>query len=259
MSSGEQQPDGPDLRQQRREEYRKQLLHGIGGWTGMVITAIPPVVFVVVNAVSELRPAIYAAIGSGVALAAYRVVRRQSIQQAVSGLVAVLIAAFIAARTGEARGYFLLGIWSSFAYAVPLAISILVRRPLVGVLWEYLDPAPGTSDTPWHRRRPLLRAYSLITAVATAVFLARGVVQLTLYGEHATGWLAFAKVAMGYPLYLVAVLFGLWYGSRVRRRLGQDRAHSQDRTHNPGRDDGQDAGTGGSADYGAADGGLGLR
>src|SRR6185437_7791380 len=31
-----------------RETYRKQLLDSIGGWTGTVITAIPPVVFVVV-------------------------------------------------------------------------------------------------------------------------------------------------------------------------------------------------------------------
>jgi hypothetical protein len=211
-----QHPTEPTSAQERRELYRSQLLRGIGGWTGMAIAAIPPVVFVVVNAIAGLRPAIFAAIGSGVVLAAYRVIRRQSVQQAVSGLVAVVVAALIAARTGEARGYFLLGIWASFAYAVPLAISIVVRRPLVGVLWEFLDPAD--IDGPWHRCRPLRRAYSLITLVATAVFVARGTVQWALYGEDATGWLAFAKVAMGYPLYLAAVVFGLWYGSRVRRR-----------------------------------------
>lgn len=224
----------------RREQYRAQMLRSIGGWSGMVITAIPPVVFVVVNAVSELRPAIYAALGSAVLLAGYRLARRQSVQQAISGLVAVVIAALIAARTGEARGYFLLGIWSSFAYAVPLAVSIVVRRPLVGVLWEYLDPAAGGHGRPWHRRPVLRRGYGVITAVATAVFLARGVVQLTLYGQDATGWLAFAKVAMGYPLYLAAVLFGLWYGRRARLRAGGGRAG------------------GGSADDGAADSGLGL-
>jgi hypothetical protein len=231
-----QRRTGPESAQARRELYRSQLLRGIGGWTGMVIAAIPPVVFVIVNAVAGLRPAIFAAIGAGVVLAGYRVARRQSVQQAVSGLAAVVVAALIAARTGEARGYFLLGIWASFAYAVPLAISVAVRRPLVGVLWEFLDPVD--TGGPWYRSRPLRRAYSLITLVATGVFLARGTVQWALYGNDATGWLAFTKVAMGYPLYVAAVVFGLWYGSRARRRWGAARENS--------------------ADDGAADGGLGV-
>ena len=72
----------------------------------------------------------------------YRLARKQSTQQAISGLFGVLIAALIAARTGQARGYFLLGIWSSFLYAVPFAVSLVIRRPLIGWLWEFLDPAP---------------------------------------------------------------------------------------------------------------------
>ena len=34
-----------------REMYRKQLLDGLGGWSGTVIAAVPTVVFVVVNAI----------------------------------------------------------------------------------------------------------------------------------------------------------------------------------------------------------------
>lgn len=219
-----------DRRTDLRETYRKQLLAGIGGWTGTAITAIPPVVFVIVNAISGLRPAIIAAVCSALALAGYRLARRQPVQQAMSGLFAVVIAALIAARTGQARGYFLLGIWSSFAYAVPFAISLLVRRPIVGWLWEFLDPTPGTAAAggaggpPWYRRRALLRAYSLATLAATVVFLARGVVQLTLYGHNATGWLAFAKVAMGYPLYIAALGFGFLVVTRARHRLAETQA-----------------------------------
>ena len=56
-------------------------------------------------------------------LTGYRLVRRQPVQQAMSGLFGVLIAALIAARTGQARGYFLFGIWMSFAYAAVFAAS----------------------------------------------------------------------------------------------------------------------------------------
>lgn len=222
-----------------RETYRTQLRESIGGWTGTVITALPPVVFVIVNSTAGLRPAIIAAVATGVALALYRLARKQSTQQAISGLFGVVIAAAIAARTGQARGYFLLGIWSSFAYAVPFAISVLVRRPLIGLLWEFLDPSsddPAQPGQPWYRRKVLLRAYTVATVIGTALFLARGVVQATLYRENSTGWLAFARVAMGYPLYIAAVGAGYWIVRRARHR---DRAAF-------------------SADDRATDGGLGL-
>ncbi len=205
-----------------RETYRKQLIDGIGGWTGTVITAIPPVVFVVVNAVTTLRWAIIAAVGSAVVLAGYRLVRRQSLQQAITGLLGVIVAAVIAARTGQARGYFLLGIWSSFLYAAVFAGSIIARRPVVGLAWEFLDPTPGDDDIAWHRRRGLFRAYLYATLGATAVFLARGLVQLALFRNNATGWLAFARIAMGYPLYIAAVGFGFWIVRRARRALVAD-------------------------------------
>jgi hypothetical protein len=182
----------------------------------MLVAGLPAVVFVIVNATAGLRPAIIAAISTGVVLTGYRLIRKQSIQQAVSGLFGVLIAALIAARTGQARGYFLFGIWQSFAYAVPFVLSVLVRRPLVGLLYEFLDPTPGSDATPWYRRRGLLVAYTIATAIGAALFLARGFVQLALYGENATGWLAFARIAMGYPLFLIAVGAGWWVVRRGR-------------------------------------------
>ena len=222
-------------KEELRETYRQQLLVGIGGWTGALITAIPTVVFVIVNVIASLRAAIVAAVVVALLLTGYRLLRRQSIQQSLSGLFGVAVAAFIAARTGQARGYFLFGIWTSFAYAVPFGISVLVRRPLVGLLWEFLDPTPApaarssdsaSSDSvraepvpPWYRRRPLLVAYTWATLAATAVFLARGFVQLALYGHNATGWLAFARIAMGYPLFIAAVGFSFFVVTRARHRL----------------------------------------
>ncbi|TAM82883.1 MAG: DUF3159 domain-containing protein [Jatrophihabitans sp.] len=218
-------PDAPDRAAAMRETYRTQMINSIGGWSGTVVTAVPPVVFVIVNALAGLRPAILAAIASGLALAVYRIARKQPIQQAVSGLFAVLIAALIAARTGQARGYFLFGIWTSFAYAVPFAASVLVRRPLVGLVWEFLDPSPAGPGVPWYRRRVLRRAYDLATLAATVVFLARGLVQWQLYGDNATGWLAFARVAMGYPLWIAAVGFAFLVVTRARRQLAEPADH----------------------------------
>lgn len=203
-----------------RETVRQQMLSSIGGWSGALITAIPTAVFVIVDIAASLRVAIIAAVGSALLLSGYRLIRRQSVQQALSGLVGVVVAAVIAARTGEARGYFLLGIWTSFLYAVPFAVSIVIRRPLVGVLWEFLDPSAAAPEAPpWRKRRPLLLAYTWATLALTVMFLARGIVQATLYHHDATGWLAFARIAMGYPLFIAAVGFSFWIVQRARRRL----------------------------------------
>jgi Protein of unknown function (DUF3159) len=234
------QPDGPErpvkadaetsgaLPTGLREQYRAQLIDGLGGWSGTVIAAIPTVVFVVVNTLAGLRPAIVAAVGSALLLTGYRLVRRQSVQQALSGLFGVAIAVLIAARTGQARGYFLFGILTSFGYAAAFLVTLAIRRPAVGIVWEFLDPSPPESDAaapvPWYRRTVLRRAYDLATALAAVIFLARAIVQLALYHRNDTGWLAVARIAMGYPLTIAAIGFGFWAVKRARRTVTADQA-----------------------------------
>jgi hypothetical protein len=196
------------------------LVESIGGWRGVVDSGLPVVVFVAVNAAAGLRAAIWAAVGAGVVLSVLRLIRKESVQQALSGFFGVLIAAFIAHRTGEAKGYFLLGIWASFAYATVFLISILARWPLVGVIWEYVD-GRGIG-TAWRKDRRLMRVYTLCTVVWVLVFLARGLVQHYLYDQDATGWLAVARLAMGYPFTIGAVAVSVLAVRRVRKQEQQD-------------------------------------
>ena len=207
-------------REALREQMRQQFLTGLGGWTGMAIAAVPTVVFVVVNAVGDLRVAAICAVASSLLLAGIRLAMKKSPQQALSGLLGVVIAVFIAARTGQARGYFLLGIVTSFVYGAACLATIVARRPAAGLLWEFLDPsAPLDPPVRWYRRRELLTAYSYATGCAVAVFLARGAVQLALYHRDATGWLATARIVMGYPLTILAVLAAVWIVRRARKQL----------------------------------------
>jgi intracellular septation protein A len=194
---------------------KPMLVESIGGWRGLVDSALPVIVFVLANAVAGLRAAIWAAIGAGVVLVAIRLARRQTVQQAMSGFFGVLIAAFIANRTGEAKGYFLFGIWASFLYAGVFLVSLLARWPLVGLIWEYVDGRDiGTS---WRRDRPLMRVYTACTLLWVVVFLTRGVVQRYLYDQDLTGWLAFARLAMGYPVTIAALAVSVFAVRRVRR------------------------------------------
>lgn len=201
-----------------RERYRQQVLSTIGGFSGMVITAVPPVVFVIINTLAGLRPAILSALGAGAAVALYRAVRKQPLQQAATGLAGVAVAAFIAWRTGEARGYFLVGIVTSFGYAAAFGISLIVRKPLVGYVWEFLEPSPRR-DVPWQREPILLRAYSWATFAGFLLFAARAAVQTSLFASDRTGWLAVARLGMGYPLYIAVLAFAFWVCRRAHRTL----------------------------------------
>jgi hypothetical protein len=259
-----------------REQTRQQLLASLGGWSGTVVAAIPPVVFVIVNALTSLRPAIIAALASGVAVALYRLVRREPLQQAVTGLFSVAVAAAIAARTGQARGFFLLGIAAAIGYAAVFAVSLLIRRPLVGVLWEFLDPTPLPEGRHWRRVPALFRAYCIATGAVLLMFAARALVQLQLFQENRTGWLAVTKLVMGFPLYLAVVAVCFWVVRRARHRLGLTAATDDSATTDgdgppaagaepsgpagtaePSREPGADRVESGRAD-GAADGRLGL-
>jgi len=120
---------------------RHLVLEQLGGWRGMVDATLPTVAFIVANAANGLRTGIWAALGAALLVFVLRLVRRESVQQAVSGLFAVGVAVAIAALSGQARDFFVLGIVRNAVIAVVLLGSIAVRRPLVGVIAEFLAPS----------------------------------------------------------------------------------------------------------------------
>ncbi|HEV7650507.1 MAG TPA: DUF3159 domain-containing protein [Actinophytocola sp.] len=188
------------------EEKQQTLLEQMGGISGLVYSSVPVLVFVLVNALFGLMPAIWGSIGVAVAITVLRVVRKEGLQPAVSGFFGVAVAAFIAYRTGSAKGFFLFGIWASLIYGSVFLASVLVRWPLVGVIWTFLNG----HGMLWRADRKAVRVYSVATLTWVAVFAARFIVQRWLYDEDQTGWLAFARLAMGYPLTALALLGTVW-------------------------------------------------
>jgi hypothetical protein len=205
----------PQAREPEEEKPEPTLLEQMGGVSGLLYSSLPVVVFVLANAVFGLTVAIWTALGSAVLIAVVRLLRKEPIQPAISGLFAVGVAAFLAYRTGSAKGFFLFGIWTSLVYFVVLAGSVVVRWPLAGVVWNLLNG----SGMAWRKDKPSRLGYDVATLALAAVFAARFVVQRWLYDEDLTGWLAFAKIAMGYPLYGLALLVVVWAVRRSDRRL----------------------------------------
>jgi hypothetical protein len=188
------------------EPKQQSVMDQLGGVSGLVYTSLPILIFVPVNSIWNLTAAIWAAVGVAVVIAAWRVFRKESIQPAISGVLGVAVSAFIAHRTGDAKGYFLFGIYTSLAYGAAFVVSILVRWPLVGIIWGFLN---GHGNL-WRRHKGAVRAYDIATAAWALVFGARYVVQSQLYDTDHTGWLAVARIAMGWPLAGLAFLVTIW-------------------------------------------------
>ncbi len=172
----------------------------------MIDSGLPVVVFIVANTIGGLGWGIGAALAAALVIAILRLVRKRPVTQAIAGLFGVGIAAFIAYKTDSAKGYFLLGIWSYLLYGGALLLSILVRWPLIGVIWEGIN-GKGTT---WRSDRKLVRRYDYATFVWVLVFAARYLVQNYLYDTDQVGWLAAVRLLMGYPVFILAIAISVW-------------------------------------------------
>lgn len=203
----------------------ERLLAQAGGVSGLIYSSLPVVTFVIASSVAGLLPAIVSALITAGLVLVWRLIRRDSVQPAVSGFFGVAVCALIAYLVGQSKGYFLLGIWMSLVWAVVFAISILIRRPVVGYLWAW---ASGR-DNSWRGVPRALYAFDIATLSWTLVFLARFGVQGHLYELGKTGWLGVARIAMGWPLTALAAL--VTYGAIravLRVTTEQERAVDED-------------------------------
>lgn len=194
--------------------FPEQLASQLGGWRGSVEAAIPVLVFIVANMVWSLRPALTASVGLALAIAAFRLAQRRPVRYALNGLFGIALGAFIAWRTGEARDFYLPGIFISYGYAAAMIGSVLVRHPLVGWLYSVMFTG-GRSD--WRDNPRLMRTFVWLTLLWAAVWIAKVSAQAGLYLADQEHLLGVARLVLGTPPYLLLLAITLWVVRRVER------------------------------------------
>ena len=194
---------------------KPSVLDQMGGPLGFVYSTIPVIVFVTANAFLSLTVTIAVALVTGLALTVFRLLRRERLASALGSLIGVAVAAGLVAWTGSARDFFAIGIWISLAGFVVTLGTVIARRPMTGLVWNALH---GNKHD-WRADKVVLRAHDLATLAAALVFGARFVVQQWLYLVDATGGLGVARIAMGTPLTIVALLVAFWAFRRSSKRL----------------------------------------
>ena len=200
------------------------LERALGGWRGMIDSALPSVVFIVVYMLDGrvLQPALIAALGTGAVILVLRLLRRQPLTQVLAGFAGVAISAYVSSRTGEARDFFLWGLIVNVAYGAAFLVSLLVRWPLMGVVVGAITGDP----TGWRKEPDLRRVFAAATWVWVFVFGARIVVQVPLYLAGWVGALGTAKIIMGWPLFLFGayITYRLLRPVFVQKRLAESAA-----------------------------------
>lgn len=193
------------------------LLEQMGGLTGLVSATLPVLVLIPVNSFWGLGPALIAAVGVAVAITAWRILRKETLQPAISGLLGVALCAAIAWFSGSAKGYFLYGIWMSLILCVLAVASILFRWPAVGVIWKGING----EDMAWRQVPAARRAFAIATGGWAVVFLARFVIQNAIYNADHTTALGVTRIVMGWPLTGLVLILTVWMVKRANAAIEQ--------------------------------------
>jgi hypothetical protein len=220
-------PSGPVDADTVEALVRLQLAKALGGKRGMLEAAVPTIAFTVTFLTTDsLRNGLVLSITTAVVLLAIRLVQRSTVQFVVNSLVGIAIGALFAYRSLQSGGtadesalaYFLPGIIYNAGYAVVLLLTVAIGWPVVGFMVGSVSGDP----TAWHDDRQVVRLCRNLTLMLVLPCVIRVVVQLPLYlagraAEDAGGMIAalgVAKIVMGWPLQVAALLGMVWLLAR---------------------------------------------
>jgi predicted membrane protein len=198
-------------------EILEELRLVLAGRSNILDSILPPLLFVLLNAIWGMQVAIWASLGLAVAIAILRLLKRQTLLYALGGAGGVALAAAIAYLLGRAEGFFLPTMISGGVTVLLCLVSVLVGRPLVAVTSFVARRWP--LNWYWHPKvRP---AYSEVTWLWVIFFGLRLLLQFNLFQDAATSLLGIVQLLTGWPatitLLIISYLYGTW---RLRNLRG---------------------------------------
>ena len=191
-------------------EIRTELRDLVSGRVAVADGVLPPLLFVVANALWGVTMATVVGIGSAAMITAWRLARGRRIRFAVAGLLGTALAATLALRSGSAGDFFLPGIISSSATSLVIVLSISASRPFVA--WTSRLTRGWPLGWYWHPNvRP---AYTRTSWIWAGFFALRALIQWQLYVGGDTAALGLARVVLGWPSLLVLLVSTYVLGRR---------------------------------------------
>jgi hypothetical protein len=195
------------------------LLAAIGGARGLIESIVPGLGFLVTYTITQnLVPSVLAPLGLAVVFIIIRVVARQPVTTALAGALGIGISAALALLTGNANDNFVPGFFINAGVLVVMIVSLIARRPFVGVIVGLL-----LGDDDWRRNAAKMRVAAVATVLWATLSALRLAVQVPLYLAESTEALAATKLVMGVPLYAM-LLWVTWLLVRTAWRAREEPA-----------------------------------
>ena len=179
---------------------KEKILAAMGGKKGLLDSGLPALLFLIVfNIDKDVKTASYIALGFSLILTVIRLIKKETIQHAISGVIGVAICAWLSNRTGKAEDFYLPGLCTNLGYGTVYMISNLLKWPILGVI---IGPLIGENFL-WRKDPARRRVYIKATWLWVALFAIRLVVQYPLYQSGNINALGTARLIMGYPLFIL--------------------------------------------------------
>lgn len=204
------------------------LLAAMGGVRGLVESILPGFAFLVVFTITgQVLPAVLVPVAISVVFVIARIVMRSPYTPALAGVVGIALSAGLALITGRAEDNFVLGFLINGVFLVALVVSIVVRRPLIGIIAALIT---GEGDG-WWNDPAKTRVALIATLLWCGLFALRLGVELPLYAAGSVQALATLKLILGVPLY-AGLLWVTWLLVRTvyaKPKSDESRLHPSDR------------------------------
>jgi hypothetical protein len=200
----------------KAREILEELRMVLAGRSSFLDSLLPPILFVLLNVIWGVQVAIWASLGLAVAIAIYRLFRRQSLLYALGGAGGVALAAAVAYLLGRAEGFFLPTIITGGISLLLALVSVLVGRPMVAYTSYVARRWP--LDWYWHPKvRP---SYSEVTWMWVVFFGLRLLLQFNLFQQAEASLLGVVQFLTGWPATILLLIASYLYGTWRLRNLG---------------------------------------
>lgn len=182
-----------------------EALRSMGGVVGLIETTIPAAAYVAAYLFTK-NVLISVLIAGSLSLASLvaQIVRKRGVMQAIAGAIGIAVAVYLPlSNPSQPASYFVPGFFTNVGYGGVILLSILVRRPVIGLIVSLFNATAKT----WHKDPVARRRYTYASVIWVLLFGGRLAVQLPFYFAGNLLALGIAREVMGIPLYALCMWF----------------------------------------------------
>ncbi|MFC7924142.1 DUF3159 domain-containing protein [Streptomyces cinereoruber] len=186
-----------------KEATEAALFEAFGGLRGMVETVVPGLLFVTIFTINKnLYASAIAAVAVSLVLVVVRLIRRDTVKHAFSGVFGVGFGVVFAMMTGNAKDFYLPGMLYTLGLALAYIVTAMAGVPLIGLI---LGPV-FKENLSWRTRNPgRKKAYTKASWAWGLILLGKCAILFPLYFWADPTRFGWVSVALKIPPFLLAV------------------------------------------------------